>query len=91
MKNTNTFGNLWKEKPAAHPVFSPYIEFAWPHFGGGYRVGFERSCWKLPPCLTETMPGGSKENVQAKAEPSSDGGNTSVITYLRRKKVIAQM
>jgi len=44
-----------------------------------------RSCQKLPPCLIEPMPDGSKTDpLLAKAEPISDGGHTSVIMYLRR-------
>ena len=47
-----------------------------------------RSCWKLPLCLTEPTPAGSKTDPPpAKAEPISDRGNASVITFLRRKKV----
>jgi len=45
-----------------------------------------RSCQKLPPCLTEPVPAGSKTDLLlAKAEPSS-GGRTSGITHLRKKK-----
>ena len=47
-----------------------------------------RSCWKLPLCLTEPIPGGFKmDPPPAKAKPISDSGNASVITFLRRKKV----
>jgi len=42
-----------------------------------------RSCWKLPLCLIEPMPAGSKmDPVLAKAELISDGGSTPVTTYL---------
>jgi len=42
---------------------------------------------KLPTCLIEPMPAGSKTDPPlVKAKPSSDGGSTSVITYLRRGK-----
>jgi len=54
---------------------------------GGYRGGF---CEKLPPCLTEPVPAGSKTDPPLpKAEPISDGGSASVITDLRkgRKKL----
>ena len=47
-----------------------------------------RSCKKLPQCLTEAMPAGSKTDLLlTKAEPISDGGSTSGITYLRRGNV----
>jgi len=40
---------------------------------------------KLPPCLRDPMPAGSKmDSPLAEAKPTSDGGNASVITYLRR-------
>jgi len=40
----------------------------------------------LAPCQTESVPGGSKDPPLAKAEPVSNGGSASVITYLRRGK-----
>ncbi|KAK4816053.1 hypothetical protein QYF61_011061 [Mycteria americana] len=44
-------------------------------------------CQKLPLYPTEPMPAGSKMDLLlAKAEPISDGGSASVITYLRRGK-----
>jgi len=44
-----------------------------------------RSCEKLSPCLTESVPAGSKTDPPlAKAKPISDGGSTAVIMYLRR-------
>ena len=46
-----------------------------------------RSCQKLPLCLTEPMPTGSKTDPPlAKAKPIS----TSVITYLKRKKTVRE-
>jgi len=46
-----------------------------------------RRCQKLRLCPTEPVPDGSKTDpLLAKAKPISDGGRTSVITYLRRKK-----
>ena len=55
--------------------------------GGVTGVASVRSCWKLPLCLTEPTPAGSKMDPPlAKAEPISDSGSASVITYLRRKK-----
>ena len=46
-----------------------------------------RRCQKLPPCPIEPMPADSKSDLPlAKAEPISDGGSASVITYLRREK-----
>jgi len=45
-----------------------------------------RSCQKLPPCLIKPMPAGSKMDPPlAKAEPISNSGSASMITYLRRK------
>jgi len=50
-------------------------------------VASVRSCENLPPCVTEPMPAGSKmDPLLAKAKPISDGGSTSVISYLRRGK-----
>jgi len=46
-----------------------------------------RSCETLPPCLIKPVPAGSKTDPPlAKAKPFSDGGSTSVITYLRKGK-----
>jgi len=46
-------------------------------------VSSVRRCEKLPPSLIEPMPAGSKkDSLLAKAEPISDGGSTSGITYL---------
>ena len=51
-------------------------------------VASVRSCWKLPLCSREPIPASSKTDpLPAKAEPISDSGNASVITFLRRKKV----
>ena len=50
-------------------------------------VAFVRRCQKLPLCLIEPMPDGSKMDPPlAKAEPISDDGSASVIAYLRRGK-----
>lgn len=58
----------------------------------GYRVASERNCQKPPPCPSESMPGGSKMDVLlTKAEPISNYSNTSVMRYLRKKKVVEQM
>jgi len=47
-------------------------------------VASVRSCQKLPPCLIELMPAGSKADLLlAKAEPISDSGSASGITCLR--------
>ena len=57
--------------------------------GGVTGVAPVRSCWKLPLCSRESepIPAGSKTDPPlAKAEPISDSGNASVITFLRRKK-----
>jgi len=46
-----------------------------------------RSCWKFPPYLIQPVPAGSKMDPPlAKAEPISDAGSASVITYLRRER-----
>jgi len=53
-----------------------------------------RSCEKLPPCLIQPVPAGSKTDPPlAKAKPISDSGSASVIIYLRkgRKKLIGEM
>ena len=56
--------------------------------GGVTGVASEGSCWKLPLCPTELMSAASKMDLLlAKAELISNGGNASVITFLRRKKV----
>jgi len=63
--------------------------FAWQGFGSGGAIGVasERSCKKLPPCLIKPVPAGSKMDLPlAKAEPISNGGSASVITYLRGRK-----
>ncbi|KAK4831883.1 hypothetical protein QYF61_020030 [Mycteria americana] len=65
------------------------IGFMWQGFGskGAAGVASVRRCQKFPPCLIEPMPAGSKTNPPlAKAEPISNGGSISVITYLRREK-----
>lgn len=44
-----------------------------------------RSCWKLPLCLIDTVPAGFKTDpLPPKAEPVSNSGRASVVTYLRR-------
>jgi len=48
-------------------------------------VASVRNCEKLPPCLIKPVPASSKMDPSlAKAKPISDGGNVSMITYLRR-------
>ena len=55
--------------------------------GGATGVASVRSCQKLPLCLIEPMPAGSKTDPPlAKAKPIS----TSVITYLKRKKTVRE-
>jgi len=50
-------------------------------------VASVRSCQKLPPCPIEPVPASSEMDLLlAKAEPISDSGSASVITYLRRAK-----
>jgi len=47
-------------------------------------VAAVRSCQKLPRCLLEPVPAGSKPDpLLAKAKPISDSGSASGITYLR--------
>ncbi|XP_059725656.1 ceramide synthase 4-like isoform X6 [Haemorhous mexicanus] len=54
---------------------------------GATEVASVRSCQNLPPYPAEPIPGGSKLNVPlAKAGPVRNGGNTSVIADLKRKK-----
>jgi len=65
------------------------IGCAWQGFGsrGFTEVASVRSCWKLPPCLMEPVPAGSKSDpLLANAEPTSNGGRTSGITWLRTGK-----
>lgn len=63
--------------------------FCMSRFGqwGSHRGGF---CKKLPEavsCPVEPMPAGSKKDPPlAQAEPPSESGNTSGITYFRRGK-----
>ena len=50
-------------------------------------VASKKRCQKLPPCLTELDPSRSKmDSLLAKAEPISNVGSTSLITYLRKGK-----
>jgi len=50
-------------------------------------VASVRSCEKLPPCLIKPVLAGSKMDPPlAKAKPISDGGSTSVVTYLRKRR-----
>ena len=66
------------------------IGFVWQGFGsgGGYRGGFCKKLLEASPVFKrEPIPAGSKTDPPpAKAEPISDSGNASVITFLRRKK-----
>ena len=51
--------------------------------GRATGVASVRSCEKLPPCLIKPVPAGSKMDPPlAKAKPISNGGSTSMITYL---------
>ena len=48
-----------------------------------------RSCCKLPSCPIEPMPAGAKTDLPlAKAEPISEGGSTSGITFKKGKKLL---
>jgi len=54
---------------------------------GVYRGGFCQKLREASPRLTKPVPAGSKTDPPlAKAKPISDGGGTSVVTYLRRGK-----
>jgi len=60
------------------------IGFAWQGFGsrGPTRAASDRTCQKLPLCLTEPVPASSKTDLLlAKTKPVSDGGRASGITY----------
>jgi len=82
-----------------HPMILYYISFLLPFtlstvlgLGGKVlvvrvvsEVASVRRCQKLPPCQMEPVPAGSKtDTLLAKAEPLSDGGSASVMTYLRK-------
>jgi len=61
--------------------------FVWQCFGSRAATGVAsvRSCQKLPLCLIEPIPASSKTDpLLAEAEPISNGGRASVMTYLRR-------
>ena len=64
--------------------------FLWKGFysSGTMGVASVRSCQKFSPCLIKPVPASSKkmDRLLAKAEPISDGGSSSVTTYLRREK-----
>jgi len=67
--------------------------FVWQGFGswGSTAVASVRSCWKLPLCLLQPVPASSKTDpLLAEAEPISDSGSASGITYLRRKTAAQQ-
>jgi len=88
------FNQLLKKKDECITVQWCY-RFAWQGFGSGWAIGVAsvRSCEKLPPCLTEPVPAGSKTDPPlAKAKPISDGGSASVVTDLRRgRKICGEM
>jgi len=70
--------------------------FAWQGFGSRVAIGVAsvRSCEKLSPCLIKPVPAGSKTDLPLpKAKPISNGGSTSVITYLRngRKNSVVKL
>lgn len=53
---------------------------------GATEVASGKGCWKLPPCPAEPVPGNpEKEVLLAKAGPTRNGGNTSVIAYCRNR------
>ena len=58
-------------------------------WGGATGVASVRSCYKLPLCPIEPRPAVFKmDPLLAKAEPISDGGSASGITYLRKGKEV---
>jgi len=68
---------------------SACIGFAWQGFGseGTTEVASVRSCQKLPLCLAEPVPAGSRMDLLlATAKLISNGGSASVIIQLRREK-----
>ena len=69
--------------------FHVCIWFMGQGFGSGGAAGVVsvRRHQKLLPCRTEPVSAGSKMDLLlAKAEPISDAGGASVITYLRKGK-----
>lgn len=65
-------------------VFTYCIGFAWQSFGTGGDIGVAsvRSCQEFP--VSDRANASSKMDLLlAKAEPISDGGSASGITYLR--------
>lgn len=44
------------------------------------------SCWKLPSCLAEPIPGSENGCAAGKAGPIRDSGITSVVTVFRRNQ-----
>lgn len=58
------------------------MDFAWPDFGGGYRVGFSEKTLEASPTSNRANASGSRlDPLLAKAEPISDSGSTSGATY----------
>jgi len=50
-------------------------------------VASVRSCEKLPPCLIDPVPAGSKMDPPLpKAKPISNSGSASALIYVRRGK-----
>jgi len=85
--------NSYKVKMDNSTGVQGHFGFVWQGSGskGATGVASVRSCQKLPQCSMEPVPAGSKTDLLlVKAEPISDGGSASVITYLRRKKYPAQ-
>ena len=80
---------LNKNKSFTKAQLGMCIGFMWQGFdsGGHAEVASVRRQQGLPPCQTESVPASSKMDPPlAKAEPISDAGGTSVITYLRKGK-----
>jgi len=78
-------GSVSKSKPVISSA--PCTGFEWEGSGSGRdtEMASVRSCQKLPLCLIEPVPAGSRTDPSlAKTKPISNGGSPSVITYLRR-------
>lgn len=64
------------------------VGFVQQDLGSGEPTGVSsvRGCPKFSLCLTEPTPARSEpDSLQAKAEPVSDCGSTTVITHLKRE------
>ncbi|KAJ7425831.1 hypothetical protein WISP_20382 [Willisornis vidua] len=77
------------ERRKEKPLKGKCIGFVLPGSGSDGAAGEAsmRSCQKIPPCVVEPMPAGSRMDPPlAKAKAIRNHSNASGITYLRRKK-----